>query len=184
VPAIVLPSPAEGGAEPSVVEGEALYHAAACNSCHVLGGKGNPVGPALDSFGGSGRKLDWLLARFHNPDQLAPGTTMPVVQGTDRQLRSMADYLLTLKTQVTPTAELGQKIFAERNCSHCHGSDARGTKIAPALAGAPQAPRTDAWIVLHLHDPAAVTPDSVMPRVWASDWELQSLLDYLKKLRA
>jgi mono/diheme cytochrome c family protein len=183
VPAIVLPSPGEGGKEPSVVEGEALYSAVTCGSCHAIGGKGTFAGPALDYEGNAGRNMDWVLAHFQKPDEVAPGTFMPVVQGTDRQLRSLALYVLSQTTPVTATAELGQKIFSQRSCGYCHGSDAKGTKTGPALAGAKSAARTDAWILEHFRNPSAVTPNSVMPRVWAAPWEMQSILDYLKTLR-
>jgi mono/diheme cytochrome c family protein len=184
VPAIVLPSPGQGGTEPSVVEGEALYSAVNCSSCHAIGGKGTFAGPALDYEGNSGRTLDWILAHFNKPDEAAPGTFMPVVQGTDRQLRSLALYLLSQTTPIIGNAQIGQKIYADRSCGYCHGSDAKGTKTGPALAGAKSAARTDAWILEHFRNPAAVTPNSVMPRVWAAPWEMQSLLDYLKGLRA
>ena len=174
-PAIVLPAPAEGGIEPSVVEGEALYSAVSCNSCHAIGGKGTPVGPALDSEGVIGRKLEWLLAHFQKPDEVAPGTMMPVVQGTDRQIRSLAMYILSLTRPIVVTAALGGQLYANRNCGYCHGTDAKGSKIGPALAG-PTARE-------HFRDPTAVTPNSTMPRVWAAPWEYQSLLEYLKTLR-
>jgi mono/diheme cytochrome c family protein len=183
VPTIVLPAPGEGGKEPSVVEGEALYYAVACSSCHAVGPKGTHVGPALDAFGASGRKEDWIIGLFQNPDQTAPGTTMPTVQGTDRQLKSLALYLLTLKTQVTPTPEIGGRVYVQRDCAACHGAKATGTKLGPSLRTQAMQGRTDAWILEHLKDPAAVTPGSNMPRIWASDWEMQSLLNYLKQVR-
>ena len=184
VPAIVLPSAAQGGDQPSVVEGEALYSAVTCNSCHAIGGKGTFAGPALDYEGNSGRTMDWILAHFSKPDDVAPGTFMPVVQGTPRQLRSLALYLLSQTTPITANAQIGQKIYSERSCTFCHGSNSKGTKIGPALAGPKVEPRTDAWILEHFRNPAAVTPNSAMPRVWAAPWEMQSLLDYLKTLRA
>jgi mono/diheme cytochrome c family protein len=184
VPAIVLPSPAESGTEPTVVEGEALYNAVTCSSCHAIGGKGNYAGPALDYEGNAGRTMDWVLAHFSRPDEVAPGTFMPVVQGTDRQLRSLAMYVLSQTTPIVANAQIGQKIYAERNCGYCHGSDSKGTKVGPALTGAKGTARPDAWILEHFRNPSAVTPNSTMPRVWAAPWEMQSLLDYLKTLRA
>jgi mono/diheme cytochrome c family protein len=184
-PAIVLPAPAEGGTEPSIVEGEALYSAVSCNSCHAIGGKGTAVGPALDSEGVTGRKLYWLLAHFQTPDEVVPGTLMPVVQGTDRQLRSLTMYMLSLTRPIVVTAELGRQLYGNRSCGYCHGGDAKGTKIGPALSGPrPEPVRTDAWILEHFRDPTGVTPTSTMPRVWAAPWEYQSLLEYLKTLRA
>lgn len=182
VPAIVLPSPGEGSGAPTVAEGEALYHAAACYNCHALGGNGTHAGPALDDFGASGRKVEWLVQHFRNPDQVAPGTSMPVVQGTDRQIQSLAQFLMAQKATFKPSAELGQKVYAQQNCGYCHGGDGKGGKPGPSLVNL-KLPRTDAWILQHLRDPAAVVPETAMPRIYGADWELQSLLEYLKSIR-
>jgi len=181
-PLITLPAVSSPGARPTVEEGRALYRAAACDNCHLIGGRGVAVGPALDSFGQSGRKEAWLLAHFHDPDEVAPGTPMPPVVGTPQQLESLASYLLSLRAVISPTTALGQRVYAQRNCAYCHGPNGRGGRLGPRLAGARQPKWTDAWLFDHTRDPAAVTPNSRMPRVWASDWELQSLLDYLRIL--
>jgi mono/diheme cytochrome c family protein len=183
-PLITLPEVAIGsaGPQPSFEEGQALYRAAACDNCHLIAGRGVAVGPALDSFGRSGRKAPWLLAHFHDPDEVAPGTPMPPVVGTPRQLQSLASYLLSLRAVTSPTTALGQRVYAQRNCGYCHGSNGRGGQIGPRLAGVRQRRWTDAWLFEHTRDPAAVTPHSRMPRVWMSEWELQSLLDYMRVL--
>jgi mono/diheme cytochrome c family protein len=181
-PVITLPAPAGSSARPTVEEGRTLYRAAACDNCHLIAGRGAAVGPALDSFGRSGRKEVWLLAHFRDPDEVAPGTPMPPVAGAPRQLRSLASYLISLRAVIPPTAALGQRVYAQRNCGYCHGPNGRGGRIGPRLAGARRPKWTDAWLFDHTRDPAAVTPNSRMPRVWASDWELQSLLEYLRML--
>jgi mono/diheme cytochrome c family protein len=112
---------------------------------------------------------------------MAPGTPMPAVRGSDHRLYSLALYLLSMKREITPTAARGQTVYARRNCGYCHGPNGRGG-IAPRLAGARRPGRTDAWLLEHIRDPAAVRPDTRMPRVWASDWEQQSLLEFLKTL--
>ena len=96
----------------------------------------------------------------------------------------VAMFLLSQLTRIVPSAERGKQIYAQRSCGHCHGPNAQGTKTGPTLAGAKGTARTDAWILEHFRNPSAETPNSVMPRVWAAPWEMQSLLDYLKGLRA
>jgi mono/diheme cytochrome c family protein len=182
VPAIVLPATSAGGRQSSVAEGKRLYQVAACSSCHAVAGRGTLIGPALDSEGRIGRKMEWMLAHFRQPDELVPGTTMAAVEGTDRQLRSLAMYLLSLEARIKPTAALGKRIYAQRNCGYCHGSAGKGTRIGPALARTTGPTRNDVWILEHFRDPAGVTPGTVMPRVWASDWEWRSLLRYLQVL--
>jgi mono/diheme cytochrome c family protein len=182
IPVLVLPRPMQGVTTPSVVEGKVLYRAVACQSCHMIGGQGVPVGPSLDSYGISGRKQNGLVLFFRDPDRVVPGSIMPVLHGTDRQLRSLALYMLSLKTRITPTAALGRKIYAQRNCGYCHGRSAEGLPLGPRLTSRPRN-RTDAWLLEHFLAPALVAGRETMPRVWASDWELQSLLEYLKTLQ-
>lgn len=181
-PVIALPALAIRGSGPTLAEGKALYEAANCRSCHALGGKGAAVGPALDREGATGRKTAWLLALFRDPDAVVPGTTMPVVQGTDRQLRSLARYLLSLQARITPTAALGRRIYTERNCAYCHGGAGKGTPFGPALAGKRGPVRNDVWVLEHFRAPAGVTPNTIMPRAAAADWEWEALLKYLTKL--
>ncbi len=181
-PVIALPSPAEVTGGPTVAEGEALYHAAACYNCHAIGGVGTHAGPALDDFGVSGRKPEWLVQHFQAPDQVAPGTTMPVVQGTERQIQSLSLYMMSLKAAMKPSRELGQKVYAQQNCGYCHADAGKGGRSGPSLVTLKE-PRTDAWVLQHLRDPAGVVPNTTMPRIWGADWELQSLLEYLKSIR-
>jgi mono/diheme cytochrome c family protein len=180
-PAIVLPSVRGSGTRATAAEGRELYRAARCMSCHPLAGHGVSVGPALDSFGKSGRGREWLLGRFRDPDALVPGTPMPAVRGPVRQLESLTLYLLSQRNEQTPTPAWGQRIYTLRNCGYCHGPGGRGGS-GPRLAGARKPGRTDAWLLEHIRDPAAVRPGSRMPRVWASDGEQQALLEYLKTL--
>ena len=182
LPAIVMPSPGEGDGQPTVIEGEALYHAAACYNCHAIGDRGTHVGPALDAFGLSGRKPDWLMKHLVKPDEVAPGTTMPVVQGTERQLKSLSLFLFAQKASTQPTAALGRQVFSQQNCGYCHGADGKSGRVGPNLVELKQ-PRSDAWILDHLQNPTAAVPNTTMPRIWAADWELQSLLEYLKSIR-
>src|SRR5438132_1561021 len=170
--------------EPDIAIGQQLFASEHCFYCHQIGNKGGKLGPALDQEAERHRTPGFLATHFKRPDEVAPGTMMPVVQGTDRQLRSLAMFLLSQLTRIVPSAERGKQIYAQRSCGHCHGRDAQGTKTGPALAGAKGTARTDAWILEHFRNPSAVTPNSVMPRVWAAPWEMQSLLDYLKGLRA
>jgi mono/diheme cytochrome c family protein len=181
-PTIVLPPIAVAGGPASAATGKRLYGAAACGSCHAIGGKGAAVGPALDSEGNTARKLEWLVTLFRRPEDVAPGTIMPAIQGSDEQLRSLALYLLSLKARIRPTAALGRKVYAQRNCGYCHGADGKGTKVGPALARTTGPVRSDVWILEHFRDPAGVTPNTAMPRAAAADWEWQSLLKFLEKL--
>ena len=66
-----------------------------CAACHMVGGKGGKVGPALDTIGG---KMDResLKAWISDPQKIKPGTAMPKIPMTPEQLEEMVEYLMGL----------------------------------------------------------------------------------------
>lgn len=67
-----------------------------CVACHMLGGQGGQVGPALDGVGSrkTARELtEWL----RDPQKVKPGTAMPKLPLTEGQLDELTAFLSTLK---------------------------------------------------------------------------------------
>lgn len=66
-----------------------------CSSCHMVGGKGGSVGPALDEVY---KRLnrEQMIAWLKNPQEVKPGTTMPKLPLSEEQLIELADYLQSL----------------------------------------------------------------------------------------
>jgi len=66
-----------------------------CSACHMVGGAGGNVGPALDMVG---TKMDReaMKAWISDPQKIKPGTAMPQIPMTPEQLDEIVDYLLSL----------------------------------------------------------------------------------------
>ncbi len=69
--------------------------AAICTACHMVGGKGGSVGPALDqAYARLSR--DQMVAWLRDPQSIKPGTAMPKLPLSEDQLVELADYLQSL----------------------------------------------------------------------------------------
>ena len=122
-------------------KGAVVFREQGCALCHGLGGEHRGPGPNL----GAGSTRGATLVQFagamwnHSPamwrEMQAHGTRRPVFQGNE-----MADLIAFLYSiryfEPAGSAEHGQAIFAARGCANCHGPDARGTEMAPALRSA------------------------------------------------
>jgi ubiquinol-cytochrome c reductase cytochrome b subunit len=80
----------------SVLAGRILYDKNGCNACHSIHGKGGTVGPELTHVG-SKRNADWLLRHFKDPQAMSPGSIMPKVTLQEKELKELADYMMSLK---------------------------------------------------------------------------------------
>lgn len=67
-----------------------------CVACHVVGGKGGNVGPALDRVG-TKFDADYLNRWLVDPQMIKPGTNMPKLPLTDSERREIVTYLSALK---------------------------------------------------------------------------------------
>jgi len=80
----------------SVLAGRILYDKNGCTACHSIHGKGGKLGPDLTHVG-SKRDADWLMRHFKDPQSVSPGSIMPKVPLQDKELKELADYMLSLK---------------------------------------------------------------------------------------
>jgi menaquinol-cytochrome c reductase cytochrome b/c subunit len=71
---------------------------ATCKSCHVIGGSGGAVGPALDEEAAKNRGIDWQIRHMIDPASETPGSGMPA-QGeifNEEEIAQLAAFLETL----------------------------------------------------------------------------------------
>jgi cbb3-type cytochrome oxidase cytochrome c subunit len=82
--------------------------------------------------------------------------------------------------EAAPAWNLGRALVAESGCSGCHdlGPDLPGVHTGPPLAGL-GSKTTTAWLTVWLRDPAAVRPDTRMPRTPMAADEIKSLVALL-----
>jgi len=81
---------------PSVLAGRILYDKNGCAACHSIHGKGGKLGPDLTRIGRA-RDADWVLRHFRDPQALSPGSIMPKVLLSDKELHELTDYMMSLK---------------------------------------------------------------------------------------
>ncbi len=84
-------------AEASELEaGKAFFKKNRCVLCHTIEGSGGKVASNLSKIG-SKRDRAWFLKFFKNPKKLVPTAKMMPIQGSEKELSALADYLLAQK---------------------------------------------------------------------------------------
>ena len=132
----------ESGLLPASPErGWQLFQAKSCISCHSVNGVGGKRGPSLSPR----RRLPLSVGRFtavmwnHSPEMAAAMAAWKVPRPSfdDRQMADLVAFLSSLRyLEPTGSPLIGETVFAERGCDHCHGSLAEGNRRGPALRGA------------------------------------------------
>jgi len=82
---------------PSVLAGRVLFEKNGCGACHSIHGKGGTVGPDLTHVAARRPDADWHVRHFKDPKAMVPGSIMPKIDLSDKELRELAEYMLSLK---------------------------------------------------------------------------------------
>lgn len=120
--------------------GWALFQQKGCIHCHLVASGGGRIGPNL----GADRELPPTFSEFgaallnHFPEMQnamqAEKTGVPRFEHHD--MMDVAVFLYSLHyLEPTGSLQIGKSIFSWRGCSRCHGEDADGTNLGPALRG-------------------------------------------------
>lgn len=92
--------------------------------------------------------------------------------------------LLSAYVPEPPQVALGNRLFRQLHCEHCHSVRGRGGLVGPDLALADAVPEHDAaWMQAHLRNPQALVPGSAMPAIGLLDDEIAGLVAYIEELR-
>jgi mono/diheme cytochrome c family protein len=96
---------------PLLASGFELFRSEGCLGCHKLGGRGGPMGPALDGIGDKGKHAlsfahvtgekqvwNWHVEHLLAPDEVVPESLMPAVDLGEEGVTGLAAYLLSLRT--------------------------------------------------------------------------------------
>lgn len=125
---IVGPEAGPVEALPVAEQGRELLPKVGCLSCHKLDDRDGKVGPEL-AFTAAQRDRAWLMAHFHDPKSVVPGSLMPPYPLPDPAFEALTTYLLTRKPPEIPAAP------AERFqmlCARCHGAKGQGDGVIAA----------------------------------------------------
>ena len=142
------------------MEAKALFHTLGCRGCHKVRGVGGDDGPDLTAegnkdpgqlnfaeVGGERTLANWLKQHFRAPASVVPGSTMPELGLTDRQIDQLTLYMLSLRRRNFPEAlwpkdriraeRFGMREFATDGatlygtyCAACHGAKGEGMRYA------------------------------------------------------
>ena len=82
---------------PSVLAGRELFARNGCGACHSINGKGGKIGPDLTHVGSRRPDAEWHVRHFKDPQSVSPGSLMPKVELSEKELRELADYMLSLQ---------------------------------------------------------------------------------------
>ncbi len=74
-----------------------IINAQGCAGCHVINGKGGAIGPNLDKEGTRGHSIHWLEVQINTPKVHNKTTMMPNHNLNPTQLKTVAEYLESLK---------------------------------------------------------------------------------------
>lgn len=173
---------------PEQLAGVAYFRKENCSQCHRLGGsEGQKDGPDLTA-GPTRRDAAWLVAHFKLPSGQRPGSAMPSINLTDRQLNALAAFLIRLnpanaeKLHAAPQFALdGAVLYQQHNCGACHMINGAGQKSGPPLNGLSRR-RSAEWIVGHFAEPQKFSPGSTMPPYKLGSRDSDRLTAYLLAL--
>ena len=169
---------------PEEMAGVAYFREENCISCHVIGEKGNKVGPDLTASS-IHKDAAWMIQHFKRPSAMRPGSSMPPIQLSDAQLNALAAFLLKLNPNNATALEnapefatQGALIYLTNHCGTCHLVNGVGMKIGPPLNGLSKR-QSRSWVEDHFADPQKLSPGSFMPAYKLSPRDLDNLTTYL-----
>lgn len=121
-------------------KGWEVFQNKSCTACHSLDGANDRIGPDL----GPGHRLPPTYNQFaasmwnHSPEmfQAAQKAGIPRPQFQGQEMANVVAFLYSLHyTDPSGSPLVGQSLFEWRGCARCHGRQAGGTELAPALRG-------------------------------------------------
>lgn len=170
-----------------------------CAACHGSNGAGTMIAPALDSADLRATPRDEILATVNNgvngtlmaswqnilaPEEIA--ATVDLLLRWDELLNSGVEFPETEMLTIASSPEMiadGYDLF-HIACKSCHGVDGYGTRMAPALNNEIFLSETPDAAIYQII--AGGVSGTLMP-AWGSrlsDYDLQSLVAYLRSLEA
>jgi len=169
---------------PPELAGVGYFRKENCVGCHSVGEGSPKMGPDLANTA-IRKSAAWMIDHFKRPAQMVPGSAMPPIHLSDRQLNALAAFLLKLNErnaqalQSAPDfAVEGALLYQTYNCGACHLANGVGMKIGPPLNGVSRR-RTRTWVERHFREPQRMSPGTIMPPYKFSAREMENMVSYL-----
>lgn len=186
----------------SAIRGKHLFDTKNCMGCHTIMGEGAYYAPELTKVL-ERRGEAFVKAILKDPEAMYPGQRKMVnYHFSDQEIEDLTAFLTWVgkmdlngfppKPDLTAssTNEVGNnlietvkrpQIFSQM-CIACHALNGQGGKVGPALDGVGS--KFDLqYITKWLSDPAAIKPDTKMPKLPLSEKDITELATYLSSLK-
>ncbi|MBF0492465.1 MAG: c-type cytochrome [Deltaproteobacteria bacterium] len=190
-----------------VMLGKELWDKNNCMGCHTLLGEGAYYAPELTKVY-ERRGAAWMKMFIKDPQAMFPGERRMVKYNfSDAEIDALIAFfkwiggmdlngfppkpnILTAPQgqasgQASAQASLARTKAPEKFtqiCIACHSLGGQGGKIGPALDGV--ASRRDSkYVNAWLHDPQAIKPGTLMPKLPLSEGEIEELVKFLSELK-
>ena len=122
----------------SPTKGKNIFEEKNCIKCHAIRGKGNNIGPDLASPKSPKNFIELTSTMWnHLPKMLKTMEDLgiKVSPPTPQEMADIISFLFAIQYMDEPgNAEIGKKIFYEKNCIKCHTKDGSGGTVGPDLS--------------------------------------------------
>lgn len=169
---------------PEELAGIGYYRREGCGSCHGSGPSAPEGAPDFTKVSVT-RDAAWMIDHFKNPQQRIPGTSMPPIQLSERQMNALAAFLLQLTPRNAEAlhsapdfAVEGAILYQTQSCAACHQVNRAGQTTGPALNGL-KLRRTKAWVIGHFVEPQKYSPGTTMPAYKFPEKQMENITEYL-----
>lgn len=178
--------------------GKMVWHKYDCIGCHTIFGTGSYFAPDMTKVV-ERKPKDYLKKFVMDPRGVNPKAAMPKLGITSDEadhLVAFLEWISKVDTNGWPPkpilataagvggAELtpGQRVYQSLGCSGCHMINGIGGTTGPDLTKV-GARRDRTWLMGHFRDPDDYVKGSAMPKVEASDAEIEQLTVYMLSLK-
>ncbi|HXX53184.1 MAG TPA: c-type cytochrome [Thermodesulfovibrionales bacterium] len=178
--------------------GKKVWHKYDCIGCHTIFGTGSYFAPDMTKV--VERKPEGYLKKFMmDPKAVNPKAAMPKLGITSQEaddLIAFFQWIAKVDTNGWPPKPIlataagvggreltpGQRIYQSLGCSNCHMISGIGGTTGPDLTKV-GGRRDKEWLTGHFKDPSRYVSNSAMPKVEASDMDIEQLADYMVSLK-
>lgn len=132
--------------DPALIsQGEKVFAAKGCNSCHAIKGVGANVGPDLGRVASKANPT-WMFNWVKNPQSYHPGTVMPNLGLSDQEALAVVSWLQQNKWENMPQVQVdlnnkelaakGKDLMKTYGCASCHNvAGLQAEQNCPELTG-------------------------------------------------
>ncbi|RJP26716.1 MAG: hypothetical protein C4520_00285 [Candidatus Abyssobacteria bacterium SURF_5] len=175
--------------------GRLAFQKYGCYDCHSARGFEDlpKFAPILDGFKEKLADERWMLSWLKTPEKMRPRTLMPTFTLSDDEIRDIAAYALSLKSDkeypkvdLSPaSAKEGETLFTDLGCKACHSEKREEDSLTRRIPNLSDAgiKLNGNWVFEYLKDPKAYNPDTRMPKLDITDSDRLNLTAYLMTLK-